>query len=58
MKNWEEDRVELFDLDNDISEQRDLSDEMKHKTEELHALLLEYLVGVNADIQPRRKKKK
>ena len=58
VKNWEEDRVELFDLDNDISEQRDLSDEMKQKTEELHALLLEYLVGVNADVQPRRKKKK
>ena len=58
VKNWEEDRLELFDLDNDISEQRDLSDEMKHKTEELHALLLEYLVGVNADVQPRRKKKK
>lgn len=58
VKNWEEDRVELFDLDNDISEQRDLSDEMKQKTEELHALLLEYLVGVNADVRPRRKKKK
>ncbi len=58
VKNWEEDRVELFDLDNDISEQRDLSDEMEQKTEELHALLLEYLVGVNADVQPRRKKKK
>ena len=58
VKNWEEDRVELFDLNNDISEQRDLSDEMKQKTEELHALLLEYLVGVNADVQPRRKKKK
>lgn len=58
VKNWEEDRLELFDLDNDISEQRDLSDEMKHKTEELHALLLEYLVGVNADVRPRRKKKK
>ena len=58
VKNWEEDRLELFDLDNDISEQRDLSNEMKQKTEELHALLLEYLVGVNADVQPRRKKKK
>ncbi len=58
VKNWEEDRLELFDLDNDISEQRDLSNEMEQKTEELHALLLEYLVGVNADVQPRRKKKK
>ena len=58
VKIWEEDSLELFDLDKDIGEARDLSGEMTEKTEELHALLLDYLVTVNADIKPRKKKKK
>ena len=57
VKIWEEDRLELFDLDKDIGEARDLSGDMTKKTEELHALLLDYLAAVNADIKPRKKRK-
>ncbi len=58
VKMWEENRLELFDLDQDISEERDLSGDMTEKTEELHAVLLDYLATVNADIKPRKKKKR
>ena len=58
VKSWAEDRLELFDLDRDISEANDLSETMASKTEELHKVLLQYLTDVRADTQPRRKKKK
>jgi len=58
VKTWREDRLELFDLNRDISESIDLSEQMKPRTKELHSLLLKYLAEVNADTRPRRKKGK
>ena len=58
VKTWRKVRLELFDLDRDISEANDLSENMKPKTEELHGLLQEYLTEVNADTRARRKEGK
>ena len=56
VKKWKENSIELYDLDLDISETTDLSEKMKLKTNELHDMLLNYLIQVNADTRPRRKK--
>ncbi|MEM7559601.1 MAG: sulfatase [Planctomycetota bacterium] len=56
VKTWENNQLELFNLDRDIGEANDLSEKFQSKTEELHSLLQEYLTEVNADIAPRRKK--
>lgn len=57
VKTWDKNRLELFDLSQDISEAKDLSDEMSDKTKELHNLLAGYLDEVNAD-KPRPGSKK
>ena len=56
VKTWQEDRLELFDLDRDLGETTDLSKTMEAKTRELHDLMMKYLVEVNADTRARRKK--
>ena len=56
VKSWQEDRLELFDLSRDLGETRDLSQTMKSKTDELYGLLMDYLIEVNADVLPRRRK--
>ena len=57
VKTWEENRLELFDLSHDISEAHDVSGQMSDKTDELHALLTDFLDEVDAD-QPTAKRKR
>ena len=45
---FEDNRVELYNLKQDIGEKRDLSKEMPEKTRELHRLLQEWRLSVNA----------
>lgn len=48
VKTWREDKLELFDLSQDLSETDDLSEQMTGKTEQLHKLLTDYLTDVGA----------
>ncbi len=41
---WRQNRLELLDLSNDISETNDLSARMPDKTTELHTLLTDFLI--------------
>ena len=56
VKTWQQERLELFDLDRDIGETNDLSNAMESKTRELHSLLTDFLTEVDADIGARRRK--
>ncbi|MCU4174421.1 sulfatase [Carboxylicivirga sp. N1Y90] len=54
---YDEGRVELFDLSNDIGENKDLSQELPEKTKELHALVKEWRKSINAKkIDPSKSK--
>ncbi|MEM9280588.1 MAG: sulfatase-like hydrolase/transferase [Verrucomicrobiota bacterium] len=48
VKTWAFDRVEMFDLRTDLSEQKDLSQQLPEKAEKLHAAMTDYLERVNA----------
>ena len=48
VKTWAFDRVEMFDLRTDMSEQKDLSKQMPEKAQELHGVMTRYLERVNA----------
>lgn len=48
VKTWKSNRLELFDLSKDISEENDLSQRMPSKTQELHQKLNDYLTEVGA----------
>ncbi|MEM9281654.1 MAG: sulfatase [Verrucomicrobiota bacterium] len=48
VKTWAFDRVEMFNLRTDLSEQKDLSQQLPGKTHQLHTALTEYLDRVNA----------
>ncbi|MEZ5944302.1 MAG: sulfatase [Planctomycetaceae bacterium] len=50
MKFYEDGRLALFDLDEDISEQNDLSQQMPEKVKELDGLLVTYLAEVDAQM--------
>ena len=50
MKFYEDDRLALFDLSRDISEQNDLSKTMVDKTAQLHQKLKTYLAAVDAQL--------
>ena len=50
MKFYEDNRLALFDLDADISEQHDLSKQMPEQTAELNGLLVQYLKEVDAQM--------
>lgn len=52
VKTWAYDRVELFNLQSDMSEQKDISSEMPEKAKEMHRLMTEYLERVNAIMPP------
>ncbi len=52
VKTWAYDRSALFDLENDISEQRDLSRRRADDSVELNALLTQYLESVDATVPP------
>lgn len=56
VKTWKENRLELFDLSEDLSEANDLSAEMPKKTEELHDQLLTFLTKVDAETRQIGKK--
>ena len=51
---WNIDRVQLFDLDSDISEQNDLSTGFPEKTQLLNEEMLDYLKSVDAFIPPEK----
>ena len=48
IKIWSLDRVELFNLRDDLSEARDLSASMPEKAESMHRTMMAYLNGVDA----------
>ena len=48
VKSWAFDRVELFDLQTDLSEQNDLSKQNPELATELHQIMMMYLESVNA----------
>ena len=50
MKFYEEDRLALFDMETDISEQNDLSKQMPQRVKELDSLLVKYLHDVDAQM--------
>ncbi|MDF7808674.1 sulfatase [Pontiellaceae bacterium B12219] len=58
VKTWDENKIELFDLSNDLGEKKDLSEKLPEKTEQLHQLLVDYLDGVNATTEKMGSKKK
>lgn len=58
VKTWATDKVELFDLANDISESRDLSSKHPDKTAMLEKTLVDYLEGVGAETRKTTSKKK
>ncbi len=49
VKTWASGDVELFRLDDDLSEQHDISRQMPEKTDELHREMMSYLKRVNAE---------
>lgn len=55
VKTWSEDRLELFDLSQDISEANDLSSKMPARTQELDDLLNRYLHEVGAETRRTEK---
>lgn len=57
VKTWDEDRVELFNLAEDLSEARDLSGRMPGKTRELEKTLTDFLRGVGAETRRTKRKK-
>ena len=52
IKSWAYDRIELFNLKDDLSESRDLSQKHPEKAEELHRALMQYLRDVEAVMPP------
>jgi arylsulfatase A-like enzyme len=50
VENYETNKLELFNLKNDISESEDISGEMKDKTAELYKLLVDWRRSVNAQM--------
>ena len=50
---FEDGRLELYDLEDDIGETRDLSGQMPDKTRELHERMKKWRVAVAAEIPPR-----
>ncbi|MEM7147912.1 MAG: sulfatase [Verrucomicrobiota bacterium] len=54
VKTWDrkKNKLELFDLSTDLSEQHDLTSENKEKTKQLNTLLKAFLNEVNADLPP------
>ena len=50
VKTWRDNRLELFDLKNDLSETNDLSEKQLDKVDELERLMMTYLNSVGAAI--------
>ncbi|MFK8113674.1 MAG: sulfatase-like hydrolase/transferase [Rubripirellula sp.] len=56
VKTWKEERLELFDLSQSISEDTDLSKQLPEKTEQLHSMMVDFLAEVGAETQRTEKK--
>ena len=52
---FEDGRMELYDLGNDLGERNNLADRLPSKRDELHALLADWRAGVEAPMPERRK---
>ena len=50
MENYENGKLELYNLVEDVSESRDLSRKMKGKTQEYYKLLTDWRKSVNAQM--------
>jgi len=50
VESYETGELELYDLENDISESKDLSMTMKQKTQELYKLLVQWRKSLNANM--------
>ena len=50
MKFYEDGRLALFDIEADISEQNDLSQQMPQRVQELDSLLIKYLRDIDAQM--------
>ena len=55
VKTWRLGKVELFDLEMDISEQRNLARKIPGKRDELHEMLVGFLDRVNAETRQTTK---
>ncbi|MEM9160999.1 MAG: sulfatase-like hydrolase/transferase [Verrucomicrobiota bacterium] len=49
IKTWKKARLELFDLSEDVGEERDLSKKMPAKVDELHQLMVDFLEDAGAE---------
>ena len=47
---FEDGRLELYDLENDIGERKNIASEMHEKAKELHAMMKEWRKSVNAKV--------
>ncbi|MCF8380408.1 MAG: sulfatase [Bacteroidales bacterium] len=57
VKTWEENKLELFDLSNDVGEENDLAEKMPGKVKELNSKLEFYLSEANAETRKIQKGK-
>lgn len=57
VKTWEQDKLELFDLSNDVSEENNLADKMPEKVNELDEKLTSFLNRVKAETKQTEKGK-
>lgn len=49
VKTWDENRLELFNLSESVSEEEDLAERLPSKTAELHSAMVDYLAEVDAE---------
>jgi iduronate 2-sulfatase len=54
-KTWKEDRLELFDLSQSVSEDKGLSNQLTDRTAELHTMSVDFLAEVGGETQRRGK---
>ena len=57
VKTWKDDRLELFDLSESVSEDDDLAETFGEKTEELHKLMVDFLIDAGAETKKTTTKK-
>ena len=56
VKTWKEDKLELFDLSKDVSEENNLADKMPEKVKDLENKLVAFLSEVGAETRQTKKK--
>ena len=50
VKFWHEDKMLLFNLEDDLRETKDLTETLPEKASELHKQLMDYLQSVDSDV--------